>query len=117
MTRFGLLCISLMFGALFSGCSGECSSAFDCKIDEVCFKAICTPASASYLACSSNTDCADDPNFECRGGSCRLLSTSPGVIPADAGPADTGMTPDTGTTPDTGILPDAGTSTTTDAGS
>jgi len=119
MTRIGLLCMSLMFGALFAGCSGECSSAFDCDSTEVCFKEVCTPASASYLQCSTNSDCADDPNFACQGGYCRLIGSGSGVA-MDASTPDTGPGPDTGivdtgVTQDTGIA-DTGTSTTPDSG-
>lgn len=110
MTRYGLLLLTLLSGALFAGCSGECSSAFDCKSTEVCFKEICTPATASYLSCNATSDCADDPNFECRGGVCRVIGGSTG------GPIDGGNVPaDAGGGVDTGIS-DTGTATTADAG-
>jgi hypothetical protein len=116
MTRYGLLLLTLLSGALFAGCSGECSSAFDCKSTEVCFKEICTPATASYLSCNATSDCADDPNFECRGGICRVIGGSTGpVVDAGNGPVDTGIVADGGGGVDTGIS-DTGTATTADAG-
>ncbi len=112
MTRYGLLLLTFMSGALFAGCSGECSSAFDCESTEVCFKEVCTPATAAYLSCNATTDCADDPNFECRGGICRLIGGS-------TGPMDSGILPPSdggGGGVDTGVM-DTGTATVTDAGS
>lgn len=120
MTRLGLLAASALLGALLGGCSNECQTAFDCPAKEVCYKAVCTPAQASYASCDSDSDC--NPSgvalMECIASTCRLRT---GTVVTDAGQIDSGMTPDTGVDSgvDSGVdagITDTGTSSTADAG-
>lgn len=99
MTRFGVLAASVIFGALLGGCGNECNSAVDCVAGEVCYKAVCTPATARYLTCTSDMECNENggDSLVCIAGVCRVAGT---VASPDAG------FPDSGT----------GTSTVTDAG-
>ena len=106
MIRYGLLASTLLFGAFLSGCTAECTSSRDCESTEICYRELCTPATADYITCAGDDDCNEfgGTAFTCRGGYCRLEGGL--VPPMDASVVDTGMM----------MTPDAGTSTTTDAG-
>lgn len=98
MFRFGLLTMTLLAGALMSGCAADCTSANDCAPEEVCYQEVCTPATASWVSCGGDDDCNGENGsgyFECRAGRCQLVRQTVG--------------------PDSGV-PDTGTSTITDAG-
>lgn len=121
-----LLALTTIPSALWlAGCSDDCTSAFDCKSAEVCYKGTCTSALSPDLACNTDDDCGGMPaagmprEYLCLAGRCR---DNPGMraMPApdasvpdasDAGPVDTGPmdsgAPDAGM-PDSGLPPDSG---------
>ena len=66
---------ALLFGlmlALGVSCGGECSSAFDCKSNELCYRASCTPINPSPF-CTVDEDCGMDG--KCVAGRCALGNT------------------------------------------
>lgn len=121
-----LLALTTIPSALWlAGCSDDCTSAFDCKSAEVCYKGTCTAALSPDLACNTDDDCGGMPaagmprEYLCLAGRCR---DNPGMraMPApdasvpdasDAGPVDTGPM-DSGASdagmPDSGLPPDSG---------
>jgi hypothetical protein len=111
--------------ALVPGCADECSRVDDCDHGEVCYKGVCTPLSADYVRCDTNTDCSANGDFLCRAGRCVIRPTGPVVLPdsgvhPDAAELDSGIHPDA-SFPDAMTFPDAevadtGTSTSADSG-
>ena len=120
----GLTLIPLTVGL---GCSDDCTSPFDCKSTEICYKGTCESGQNSALDCESDDECGMDPGggrmrpFVCIAKRCRLnegammvgpmtpdsglgpVDTGPG--PGDAGPVEAGGFMDAASVPDSGITP------------
>jgi hypothetical protein len=64
--------MSLLFAliiALGASCAGECGSAFDCKSNELCYRASCTPRNPAPL-CTVTDDCGE--GAKCIAGKCEI---------------------------------------------
>ena len=55
--------------ALGASCGGECSSAFDCKSNELCYRASCTAVNPAPL-CTVTADCGE--GARCIAGRCEI---------------------------------------------